>query len=68
MPQFSFEAGEAKLFQPRPISIMLSMLSALVVALIIVPALATYLFRKGIRPRESFVLKPRDKLYRKGIS
>ena len=68
MPLFSFEGVEAKLFQPMAISIMLSMLSALVVALIIVPALATYLFRKGIRPRESFVLKPLDKLYRKGLS
>ncbi|WP_417446398.1 efflux RND transporter permease subunit [Kangiella sp.] len=68
MPLFSFEGVEAKLFQPMAISIMLSMLSALIVALIIVPALATYLFRKGIRPRESFVLKPLDKLYRKGLS
>ncbi|HAA97346.1 MAG TPA: CusA/CzcA family heavy metal efflux RND transporter [Alteromonas macleodii] len=68
MPLFSFEGVEAKLFQPMAISIMLSMLSALVVALIIVPALATYLFRKGIRTRESFVLKPLDKLYRKGLS
>ena len=68
MPLFSFEGVEAKLFQPMAISIMLSMLSAVIVALIIVPALATYLFRKGIRPRESFVLKPLDRLYRKGLS
>ena len=40
----------------------------MLVALIIVPALATYLFRKGIRERESFVLKPLDLLYRKGLT
>ena len=68
MPLFSFEGVEAKLFQPMAISIMLAMLSAVLVALIIVPALATYLFRKGVRQRESFVLKPLDRLYRKGLS
>jgi len=68
MPLFSFEGVEAKLFQPMAVSIMLAMLSAVFVALIIVPALATYLFRRGIRQRESFVLKPLDRLYRKGLS
>ncbi len=68
MPLFSFEGVEAKLFQPMAISIMLAMLSAVLVALIIVPALATYLFRKGVRQRDSFVLKPLDMLYRKGLS
>jgi len=67
MPLFSFEGVEAKLFQPMAISIMLAMLSAVLVALIIVPALATYLFRKGVRQRDSFVLKPLDRLYRKGL-
>ena len=68
MPLFSFEGVAAKLFQPMAISIMLAMLSAVLVALIIVPALATYLFRRGVRQRESFVLKPLDLLYRKGLA
>ena len=68
MPLFSFEGVEAKLFQPMAISIMLAMLSAVLVALIIVPALATYLFRRRVRQRESFVLKPLDLLYRKGLA
>ena len=67
MPLFSFEGVEAKLFQPMAISIMLAMLSAVVVALIIVPALATFLFRRGFKQRDSFVLKPLDALYRKGL-
>ncbi len=68
MPLFSFEGVEAKLFQPMAISIMLAMLAAVLVALIIVPALATYLFRSGIRQRDSFILKPIDRLYRKGLT
>jgi cobalt-zinc-cadmium resistance protein CzcA len=67
MPLFSFEGVEAKLFQPMAISIMLAMLSSVVVALIIVPALATFLFRRGFQQRDSFVLKPLDALYRKGL-
>ena len=64
MPLFSFEGVEAKLFQPMAVSIMLAIVAALFVALIIVPALATYLFRHGVRQRDSFVLKPLDSLYR----
>ena len=54
-PLFSFEGVEAKLFQPMAISIILAVISAIVVALFIVPALATYLFKSGVKERESFV-------------
>ncbi|GHE92555.1 efflux RND transporter permease subunit [Thalassotalea profundi] len=67
LPLFSFEGVEAKLFQPMAISIILAIISAIVVALFIVPALATYMFKKGVKERESFVLKPLDLLYRKGL-
>ncbi len=67
LPLFSFEGVEAKLFQPMAISIMLAIVSAVFVALIIVPALATYLFRHGIREKESPFLKPLDTLYRHGL-
>lgn len=67
LPLFSFEGVEAKLFQPMAISIILAVISAIIVALFIVPALATYMFTKGVKERESFVLKPLDKLYKKGL-
>ncbi len=63
MPLFSFEGVEAKLFQPMAISIMLAMLAALFVAIIIVPALASILFKRGITARESIVLRPIAALY-----
>jgi len=68
MPLFTFEGVEGKLFQPMAVSIMLAIISAVLVALIIVPALASYLFRHGVREKESFVLKPLDKLYQHGLS
>jgi len=67
MPLFSFEGVEAKLFQPMAISIILAVVSAIMVALLVVPALATFMFKKGIKQRESFVLKPLDKWYKKGL-
>jgi cobalt-zinc-cadmium resistance protein CzcA len=67
-PLFSFEGVEAKLFQPMANSIMLAILSAVLVALVVVPALATYMFQRGIRPRESLVLRPLDALYRQGLT
>ncbi|MDO6719099.1 CusA/CzcA family heavy metal efflux RND transporter [Psychrosphaera sp. 1_MG-2023] len=66
-PLFSFEGVEAKLFQPMAISIMLAVVSAIVVALFIVPALATFMFKKGVKERESLILKPIDILYRKSL-
>jgi len=66
-PLFSLEGVEGKLFQPMAISIVLAMLASLLVALVIVPALATYLFRTGVREKESFILKPLQALYRRAL-
>ncbi len=67
LPLFSFEGVEAKLFQPMAISIMLAIVSAVLVALVIVPALASYLFQRGVQERESPLLKPLDRAYRAGL-
>ncbi len=63
-PLFALEGVEGKMFQPMAISILLAMLGALVVALMVIPALATYLFKKGVVEKESPVLKPIDNQYR----
>lgn len=64
-PLFTLEGVEGKLFQPMAISIVLAMLASLLVALVVVPALATYLFRSGVKEKESFIMKPLDRLYRR---
>jgi len=67
-PLFSLEGVEGKLFQPMAISIVLAMLASLLVALVVVPALATYMFKTGVREKESLVMKPLDKLYRRALA
>ncbi|AZQ83976.1 efflux RND transporter permease subunit [Colwellia sp. Arc7-635] len=68
MPLFSFEGVEAKLFQPMAISIILAVISAIFVALIIVPAMATYMFKHDVKERESIILRPLDRWYRKSLA
>ncbi|HCO25761.1 MAG TPA: CusA/CzcA family heavy metal efflux RND transporter, partial [Gimesia maris] len=67
-PLFSLEGVEGKLFQPMAVSIVLAMIASLLVALIVVPALSTYLFRGGVKHRESPVLRPLEKLYKKTLT
>jgi cobalt-zinc-cadmium resistance protein CzcA len=64
MPLFALQGVEGKLFQPMAISIVLAMFSSLIVAMMVVPALATYLFKFGIKHRESPILQPIAKSYR----
>jgi len=68
LPLFSFEGVEAKLFQPMAVSIMLAMVAALFVALVIVPALASVLFKSGVRVRNNPLLNGLEKLYSQALS
>ncbi len=62
-PLFSLQGVEGKLFQPMAISIVLAMLASLLVALLVVPALATYLFRRGVKHKDSYLMLPLSRAY-----
>lgn len=64
-PIFSLRGVEGKLFHPMAQSIMLAMLASLMVALMVVPALASYLFKRGIKHRESLIFVPIKKAYQR---
>ncbi len=66
-PLFTLEGVEGKLFQPMAISIVLAMLTSLVVALVVMPALATYAFRRAVKHRNSPVFLPLEWLYRHAL-
>lgn len=63
-PLFTLQGVEGKLFKPMAISIVFAMLGSLVVALFIVPALASVLFRDHVKHRESPVVRVLEFLYR----
>jgi len=63
-PLFTLEGVEGKLFQPMAMSIVIAMLTSLLVALVVVPALATYAFTRGVKHRDSPVFVPMEWLYK----
>ncbi|HEC27051.1 MAG TPA: efflux RND transporter permease subunit, partial [Gammaproteobacteria bacterium] len=63
-PLFALEGVEGKLFQPMAISIVLAMIASLLVALIVIPALASFVFKTGVREKTSPILKPVERQYR----
>ncbi len=63
-PLFAFEGVEAKMFEPLAISIMLAMAAAVVVALVVVPALASLLFRGGVREKPNKTVNWLEQRYR----
>ncbi|MFD2232182.1 efflux RND transporter permease subunit [Phaeospirillum tilakii] len=66
-PLFSLEGVEGKLFQPMAVSIVLAMAASLLVALVVLPALATTLLAGGIRHRDSWVFPPFERLYARAL-
>lgn len=66
-PLFALQGVEGKLFQPMAVSIVLAMLTSLLVALVVMPALATYTFHRPIRHRNSPVFMPLAWLYRHSL-
>ncbi|MCB1584173.1 MAG: efflux RND transporter permease subunit [Xanthomonadales bacterium] len=63
-PLFSLEGVEGKLFQPMAVSIMIAMAASLVVSLIVVPALASYFFQKGVNTKTSPIVRVLERAYR----
>ncbi len=63
-PLFTLEGVEGKLFTPMALAICLAMFASLIVALIVMPALASFVFTKPVAHRESPVLAPVARRYR----
>ena len=66
-PLFTLEGVEGKLFKPMAISIVLAMLSSLMVALVVIPALSTYLFNKSVDHKSNFLIDAIDAAYKKTL-
>ena len=62
-PLFSLEGVEGKMFIPMALSICFAMFASLLVALFVMPVLATYVFTKGVVHRKSPVLAPIARAY-----
>ena len=57
-PLLSLEGVEGKLFQPMAESVALAMIASLFVAIFVVPAISTVIFRREVRERRNYILLP----------
>ena len=57
VPILTFQRIEGKLFRPMAVTISVAVVSALALTLTLIPVLATFLFRRAPRERESPILK-----------
>jgi len=62
-PLLSLEGVEGKLFTPMALSICFAMFASLIVAMVVMPVLATYLFTKGVKHKNSPLMTPLSRLY-----
>ena len=62
-PLFSLDGVEGKLFHPMAQSIIFAMIASLFVAIIVIPALATYLYQRSVKEKKNFVLQPIQSFY-----
>jgi len=62
-PLFALEGVESKMFTPMALSICFAMFASLLVAIFIMPVLATFVFTKGVVHKESPVLAPIARAY-----
>ncbi|OUR68689.1 cytochrome-c peroxidase [Cycloclasticus sp. 46_83_sub15_T18] len=67
-PLFSLEGVEGKLFQPMAVSIVLAMIGSLLVALVMVPALASYLFTHGLVEKRGYLMPTLERYYRQALA
>jgi len=63
-PLFTLQGVEGKMFQPMAQSIVLAMLASLLVAMIVVPAVASFVFRGRLGLRASPLMGPLGTAYR----
>ena len=62
-PLFALEGVEGKMFTPMALSICFAMFASLLVALFVMPVLATYAFTKGVSHKERPLLAPIARAY-----
>jgi len=67
-PLFALQGVEGKLFTPMALSICFAMFASLLVALFAMPVLATFLFTRGIRHRDSPLLAPLARVYHRALN
>ncbi|ACY16811.1 efflux RND transporter permease subunit [Haliangium ochraceum] len=68
VPILSLRGIEGKMFRPMALTVIFALLASLVLALTFMPAMASALFRGGVRERETWLLRQLKRLYEPALA
>ena len=68
IPVLSLQGIEGKMFRPMALTVLAALLAALVLALTLVPALATIAYRKGVRGEEPRLVRLAQRIYEPALA
>lgn len=63
VPILTLEGIEGKMFQPMALTVLFALGASLVLALTLMPALSTVLFRGGVREQDTFLMRAAHRVY-----
>ncbi len=63
IPVLTLQGIEGKMFRPMALTVIFALAASLVLALTLMPVAATVLFKRGVRERETWLVRAADRLY-----
>ncbi len=63
VPIFTLQGIEGKMFQPMAMTVIFALFASLILALTFMPAMATIVFRRGVREKDTWLLRGVKRLY-----
>lgn len=64
LPILALEGVEGKMFRPMAITVIFALAAALGLSLTLMPVLASFAFRKGVREHETFIMRAARRAYK----
>ena len=63
LPILALEGVEGKMFKPMALTVIFALVAALILSLTLTPVLASFAFRKGVRERETWLVRKSRTVY-----
>src|SRR5579872_3719409 len=63
LPILTLQGVEGKMFRPMAMTVIFALAAALVLSLTLMPVLASFVFRKGVKEHETWVMRQAKKIY-----
>lgn len=64
LPILTLQGVEGKMFRPMALTVIFALAAALILSLTLMPVMASFVFRRGVREKETWVIRKAHHLYR----